>query len=129
MRGMLGRFSRWSVISAAAALLLCAPPPHAQDRTQLGWFQCSLPKSPYGDPVFYSSVFPADRGMGRDVGYENAFSSYVAARYDPNAISGAVCFGPYDDYQEAANTQNDQIAGNRRDGKRVVITKWVYRGE
>lgn len=116
-----------AVFAAALGALLLATPAAAPAQGSTAWFYCSLAKSPYGDPTFYSAIFRADRGIyGRAL--ENSFNSYVSARHDPDAISGAICFGPYDDYQEAADRENDSIANDRRRDIRTVVTRWEYRG-
>jgi len=117
---------KWAAVVAGAlgTLVLAAPAPAQGDTA---WFYCSLAKSPYGNPTFYSSIFRADRGIyGRAL--ENSFNRYVSARHDPDAISGSICFGPFDDYQDAADQENDSIASDRRGDRGVVLTRWEYRG-
>jgi hypothetical protein len=86
---------------------------------------CKLAKSPYGNPVYYSAVFEVDYDISAN-GVENDFNAFVSAQYDPDAISGSICFGPYDSYRDADNYQNELIAKDRRDGDDVVLTRWYY---
>ena len=51
---------------------------------------CYVAKSPYGEIVYFSEAFRAERGT-YSVGIENAFNSFVTGRYDSQVISGAVC--------------------------------------
>lgn len=100
----------------------------AMAQSAMVYRHCVLSKSPYGNPSFYSSVFrvPADTITN---GIENDFASYVAARHDPDAMSGAICFGPFETFQEADNNRNEIMARDRRNGKAIVSTRWAYRGD
>lgn len=89
---------------------------------------CVLNKAPYGDPSFHSAVFRVRANVIRE-GLENDFAGFVAAHFDADASSGALCFGPFDTYQQAANNQNDIMARDRRFNKYIVITRWAYREE
>ena|SRR5690348_13437631 len=95
---------------------------------QTVYYYCYSSKPPYGAAVYFSEVFPASLSVYH-VGISNAFDSFVAARIDPDAQSGASCMGPFDDHQEAENKLNDHIGERRRAGKDVVLTRWSYRGD
>ena len=89
---------------------------------------CYVGKPPYSNVLYFSEAFGVARGT-YDVGIENAFHSYVAARHDPDASAGGQCMGPYETMQDAQNALNDHIADRRRNGKDVVVTWWRYRGD
>lgn len=89
---------------------------------------CVLNKAPYGNPSFHSAVFRVRADVIRE-GLENDFAAFVAARFDPDASSGTLCFGPFDTYAQAANSQNDIMARDRRFSKLIVVTRWVHREE
>jgi hypothetical protein len=92
------------------------------------WRYCQLAIQPYGKTVYFSEVFVVEDGTyGR--GIENAFNSFVTARHDPDAISGAICLGPYESRSDAENALNDGIGRVRRMGNRVVFTQWRYHGD
>ena len=116
----------WKTCVVLGAVAFASHGAAAQETSRFHY--CMLAKHPYGEPVFYSAVFrAADDVMVQ--GIESAFDSYVAARLDPDAMSGALCFGPFDKYQDAADSENDAMAGSRRSGKTVVVTHWSYRGD
>lgn len=116
----------WKACAVLGAITFASHSAGAQESPRFHY--CMLAKHPYGEPVFYSAVFrAADDVMVQ--GIESAFDSYVAARLDPDAMSGALCFGPFETYQEAADRENDAISNSRRNGKGVVVTRWAYRGD
>lgn len=87
-----------------------------------------LNKAPYGNPSFYSAVFRVRTNVIRE-GLENDFAEFVTAHFDADPSSGALCLGPFDTYQQAANSPNDIMARDRRFNKYIVITRWAYREE
>lgn len=92
------------------------------------YYYCYVGKPPYGNVVYFSQSFGAKYDT-HDVGIENAFHSYVAARHDPDASAFGQCMGPYESRSDAENELNDHIAERRRAGKQVVMTWWSYRGD
>lgn len=120
MRGAL----RFAVVALSLATFQMSD---ATAQSAMVYRHCVLSKSPYGNPSFYSAVFRVRTDTITN-GIENDFASYVAARHDPDAISGAICFGPFETYQEADNSRNEIMARDRRNGKNIVSTLWAHRG-
>ena len=119
-----GPIPAWKTCIVLGAIAFPSHSGAAQDSPRFHY--CMLAKHPYGEPVFYSAVFRAADGTTLE-SMEVSFDSYVAARLDPDAMSGALCFGPFETYQEAADRENDAIGNSRRNGKGVVVTRWAYR--
>lgn len=113
-----------AVLAFTLALLTSPIPGRAADEPSM-WVYCL---SMHGDAVYFSGIFSVSMHT-YGVGIENSFNSYVAARHDPGASSGALCMTGFDSYQEAADDMNDDIAVRRRSGKQVVVTRWSYRGD
>lgn len=110
---------------AAFGVNMASPPP-AMAQGVTAHFFCSVAKPPYGEVKYYSAIFAADSTTYAPA-MQNPFVAHVAARYDPDTMSGAICFGPYQSYREAADTQNEFVANDRRNGNRVIFTRWTYR--
>lgn len=115
-----------SLIAILAATLAATFQPTLVNGQGTDWRYCQLATRPYGDPVYFSEAFPVAEGTDA-VGLQNSFNSFVTARYDPHALTGAICFGPYETATQAADALNDQIGDQRRAGKSVVLTRWRSR--
>lgn len=121
------RFTFFLLAASAACLAVAAPPTPSAKAQIPGWRYCSSAPSG-GGSVYFSQVFASDSSVYH-VGVSNSFNNFLAARYDRNAGSGALCAGLYDSYQEAADKLNDDAAQYRRAGRDVVFTRWSYSGD
>lgn len=86
---------------------------------------CLLSTPPYGETVYFSSVFAVEGGTYA-VGIQNRFNAFVAARHDPRTFSGSICLGPYSTRGEADEARDNEIGQRRRDGKTVIVTRWRF---
>jgi len=112
-------------LGLVCALVLAALAGPVSAQTNQAYFYCQLAKKPYGDPSFYSSVFRAERGIYPPA-MQNAFDGHISARHDPDAMSGTICFGPFESYREAMEDKEDSMARSQRAGRHVIVTGWGY---
>lgn len=113
----------WSLLS-----LVTVRPAVANDT----WYMwCYQSAGVGGDKLtrYYSWVFKSD-GDTNDAGQRVGFSSYVEAKFSPKGYhSSAGCTGPYHSFGEAEQELTDDMGKLRRDGWRVVPTRWTYSGD
>ncbi|MNS09082.1 hypothetical protein D3C72_405530 [compost metagenome] len=115
-----------AVGAMSAALAGFSPAPKASAQLP-GWRYCS--SAPAGKPVaYFSRVFASDTSVYH-VGVANSFNGHVAARHDPEIVSGAICAGLFDTAQQAEDDLNEQASRWRRNGRDVIFTRWIYRGD
>lgn len=110
--------------SAGPAPALETAPPIVVSAQEPDYRYCYSVSASDSSVVYFSQSFAVEGGTYA-VGLENSFNSFVSARFDPRAISGASCMGPYDSGSEASDERNDHIASVRREGKSAVLTHWA----
>lgn len=75
----------------------------------------------------YSTVFRVESGTYH-VGIQNSYTSRIQAEY--SGWDGTICMGPYDSWQEAEDSRNDDMASSRdRLGFAVHSLQWAYYGD
>jgi len=126
------KMNKVSGLFAAGAALLAiggASAPAWAEYGETVYYFCHVSQDTDDGYVYYYS---ATMGVDKDVysvGIQNSFNSFVTAHYDPHVISGAICLGPYESWQDAEDKRNDDIGDTRRRDWDVVLTRWTYHGD
>lgn len=115
--------------AALASIVLAAvfAAPAQADDYDYRYCSASLRSDSGGMTYVYSTVFRVESGTYH-VGIQNSFTSRIQAEY--TGWDGTICMGPYDSWQEAEDSRNDDMASSRdRFGFAVHSVQWAYRGD